>query len=144
MRLQIAAALLLTLAIVPDSTSQTPGPAHEAGKPAVSDENAYSPQLRSELVGLRDAALSDDYAYQQVAHLTENIGPRASGSAQAGAAVQYVADELRKLGLVVRLEEVRVPQWMTSSSNKIFHHFTTFSAFSYAEIVFCILSSECS
>ena len=112
MRLQIAAALLLTLAIVPDSTSQTPGPAHEAGKPAVSDENAYSPQLRSELVGLRDAALSDDYAYQQVAHLTENIGPRASGSAQAGAAVQYVADELRKLGLVVRLEEVRVPQWM--------------------------------
>ena len=64
------------------------------------------------MAGLRDAALSDDYAYQQVAHLTDNIGPRARGSAQAAAAVQYVADELRKLGLEVRLEEVKVPQWM--------------------------------
>ena len=61
---------------------------------------------------MRDAALSDDYAYRQVAHLTDNIGPRAIGSAQAAAAVQYVADELRKLGLEVRLEEVKVPHWM--------------------------------
>ena len=69
-------------------------------------------QPANELVALRDAALADDYAYQQVAHLTDNIGPRPSGSPQAEAAVEYVADELRQLGLDVRLEDVRVPHWM--------------------------------
>jgi carboxypeptidase Q len=73
---------------------------------------ALPPQLTAELVELRDAALADDYAYQQVAHLTENIGPRPSGSPQARQAAQYVADELRKLGLEVRLEEVKVPHWV--------------------------------
>src|SRR5215475_1760858 len=72
----------------------------------------YSPQLLSELTSLRDAAMNDDYAYRQLAHLTENIGPRPSGSLQAEAAVNYVADELRKLGLEVRLEDVKVPHWM--------------------------------
>jgi carboxypeptidase Q len=112
MRIQIAAALLLTVASVPYSTSQPPRPGHEDDKPVVSAENSYSPQLKSELARLRDAALSDDYPYRQVAHLTDNIGPRPSGSPQAGAAVQYVADELRKLGLEVRLEEVKVPRWI--------------------------------
>ncbi|HVO80024.1 MAG TPA: M20/M25/M40 family metallo-hydrolase [Terriglobales bacterium] len=72
---------------------------------------AYSPQLLRELAALREAALGDDYAYQQVAHLTENIGPRPPGSPQAAAAVNYVAEELRHLGLEVRLEEVRVRRW---------------------------------
>src|SRR5215813_4161075 len=71
----------------------------------------YPPQLQSELVALRDAALVDDYAWQQVAHITENIGPRPAGSPQAEAAVNYVADEMRKLGLDVRLEEVQVARW---------------------------------
>jgi carboxypeptidase Q len=73
---------------------------------------ALSPQLRAELMALRDAALADDYPYRQVAHLTENIGPRPSGSPQAEKASQYVADELRKLGLEVRLEEVKVDHWV--------------------------------
>ena len=73
--------------------------------------SAVSPQLRGELKTLRDAALKDDYAYHQLAHLTENIGPRPGGSPQAEAAVSYVADEMRKLGLEVRTEEVKVPRW---------------------------------
>ena len=72
----------------------------------------YSPQLTSELSALRDAAMTSDYAYRQVAHLTENIGPRMGGSPQAEFAVQHVAEELRKLGLTVRLEEVRVRHWV--------------------------------
>jgi len=68
--------------------------------------------LPADLVRLRDAALADDYAYRQLAHLTENIGARPEGSPQAQAGVEYVADELRKLGLKVRLEECRVPQWL--------------------------------
>lgn len=69
-------------------------------------------QLKSELLTVRDAALSDDYAFQQVAYLSDNIGARPAGSPQAQAAVDYVADELRKLGLEVRLEPVQVPHWV--------------------------------
>jgi len=109
MRILIPATLLL-LATTAYSFSQTPRSTHEGAQPAT--ESAYSAELTRELTGLREAALADDYAYQQVAHLTENIGPRPSGSAQGDAAVHYVADELRKLGLEVRLEEVRVPRWI--------------------------------
>jgi len=98
MRLRILAMLLLALTTVLYSESSP-------------TENAAS-QLKSELAALRDAALRDDYAYQQVAHLADNIGPRAAGSAQAEAAVRYVAGELRQLGLQVQLEEVQVPHWI--------------------------------
>lgn len=73
---------------------------------------SFSTELTADLQRLRDAALDSKYAYQQVAHLTENIGPRLSGSPQAEHAVQYVADELRKLGLEVRLEKAMVPHWV--------------------------------
>src|SRR5438132_12725584 len=56
--------------------------------------------------------MESDYAYRQLAHLTENIGPRLSGSPQAQMAVEYVAAELRKLGLEVQLEKVMVPHWV--------------------------------
>jgi carboxypeptidase Q len=75
-------------------------------------ERAFPTPLKQQLMALRDAALTDDYAYKQVAHLTENIGPRPSGSAQSVKAAQYVADEMRSLGLEVRLEEVKVPHWV--------------------------------
>jgi carboxypeptidase Q len=81
------------------------GPSSEAGA-------VLSPELRQQLVALRDAALTDDYAYKQVAHLTENIGPRPSGSPQSTKAAEYVASEMRSLGLEVRLEEVKVPHWV--------------------------------
>lgn len=72
----------------------------------------FPPQLLAELDKIKSAALADDYAYHQVSHLTENIGPRPSGSPQAKAAVDYVAAEMRQLGLDVQLEEVKVPHWV--------------------------------
>src|SRR5450755_2095227 len=72
----------------------------------------FPAHLLEELSSIKAAALSDDYAYHQVAHLTENIGPRPAGSLQAKAAVDYVAAELRALGLDVHLEEVKVPHWV--------------------------------
>jgi Zn-dependent M28 family amino/carboxypeptidase len=72
----------------------------------------YSPQLVSEIKKIQQAAFESDYAYRQVAHLANNIGPRLSGSAQAQTAVEYVAAELRKLGLEVKLEKVMVPHWV--------------------------------
>jgi Zn-dependent M28 family amino/carboxypeptidase len=68
--------------------------------------------LLQQLSAIKAAALNDDYAYHQLQHLTENIGPRPSGSPQADAAAHYVADELRKLGLEVRLQPVTVPHWV--------------------------------
>src|SRR5580658_2379633 len=81
-------------------------------QPSKADADNFPPQLMEELSTIKTAALSDDYAYHQVAHLTENIGPRISGSPQAKAAVDYVAGELRQLGLDVQLEEVKVPHWV--------------------------------
>ncbi len=77
----------------------------------------FSPQLLGDLEAIKAAALADDYAYRQVAHLTENIGPRPGGSAQAQGGVEYVAAELRSLGLEVQLEEVKVPHWVRGAEH---------------------------
>jgi len=47
--------------------------------------------------------LSSDYAYKQVAHLANNIGPRLSGSPQSAKSVDYVANELKAIGCEVQL-----------------------------------------
>ena len=72
----------------------------------------FSPQTLGELKQFQQAALASDYAYRQVAHLSNNIGPRLTGSAQAQKAVEYVAAELKALGLEVQLEKVTVPHWV--------------------------------
>ena len=72
----------------------------------------FTTQTISELKQLQQAALKSDYAYRQVAHLCNNIGPRLSGSAQAAKAVEYVAGEMKALGLEVKLEKVMVPHWV--------------------------------
>jgi carboxypeptidase Q len=76
------------------------------------DQQNFPPLLLQQLSAIKAAALNDDYSYRQLAHLTENIGPRPSGSPQAQAAAEYVAAELRKLGLDVRLQPVTVPHWI--------------------------------
>lgn len=72
----------------------------------------YSAKTIADMERIRDASLASDFAYRQVAHLSMNIGPRLSGSAQAAKAVEYVAAEMRKLGLDVRLQKVMVPHWV--------------------------------
>jgi hypothetical protein len=72
----------------------------------------YSAKLTEELNRLKQAALASDYAYQQLAYLTNNIGPRLSGSPQAVRAVDYVAAEMRKQGFAVQLEKCKVPHWV--------------------------------
>lgn len=73
---------------------------------------SLSPHLLHQLQAIKSAALDDDYAYRKLAHLTENIGPRPAGSAAANAAVEYVATQMRELGLDVHLEECKVRHWM--------------------------------
>lgn len=77
----------------------------------------YSSQLTAELKQLQDAALKSDYAWNELAHITNSIGPRPAGSVQATFAAQYVAEEMRKLGLDVKLEKVTVPHWVRGEEN---------------------------
>lgn len=84
----------------------------QLSRPPATPPLQYSPQLVSEIKQVQRAALESDYAWRQVAHLSNNIGPRLSGSPQAQTAVEYVAAELRRLGLEVQLEKVMVPHWV--------------------------------
>ena len=59
------------------------------GKSAWTDDQIHTMER------LRDAAMKSDYAYDELRHLTDNIGPRLSGSPQAEKAVDYVAEEMR-------------------------------------------------
>jgi carboxypeptidase Q len=72
----------------------------------------YSEKTIREMERIQDFALKSDYALRQTAYLSNNIGPRLSGSPQAARAVEYVAGELRKLGLEVRLQKLLVPHWV--------------------------------
>jgi carboxypeptidase Q len=58
------------------------------------------------------AELVDGQAFEILAHLTDRIGPRLSGSDGAAAAVAWTADRLRAYGLTVHEEKVMVPHWV--------------------------------
>jgi carboxypeptidase Q len=73
---------------------------------------AWTTDQLANMERLRDAALTDPYALNELRHLTDNIGPRLSGSPQAQAAVDYVAAEMRELGADVQLEKTTVPHWV--------------------------------
>jgi len=75
-------------------------------------KSAWTPEQIKTMERLRDAAVTDPYALNELRHLTDNIGPRLSGSPQAGQAVEYVAAEMRALGAEVTLEKAKVPHWV--------------------------------
>lgn len=64
------------------------------------------------LAQIRDSAMKEDWAYERLADMTDLIGPRLSGSAGAAAAVEQVADAMRKIGAKVTLQPVKVPHWV--------------------------------
>ena len=60
---------------------------------------------------LLTAALESGEAYRTLAHLTDEIGPRLSGSKNAHAAVLWTTERLASWGLNPRTEPVIVPHW---------------------------------
>jgi carboxypeptidase Q len=108
----IALLLISPILASAQNQSQTPSAVPSwMSAPQTSTAN-FPPLLVQQLSAIKAAALNDDYGYRQLAHLTENIGARPTGSPQATAAAEYVAAELRKLGLEVHLEPVTVPHWV--------------------------------
>jgi carboxypeptidase Q len=102
----------------------------------------FSAQILSELKQLQKAALESDYAYRQVAHLANNIGPRLSGSAQAAKAVEYVAGELKALGCDVQLEKVMVPHWVRGEETAALVQFRGQAPNTTQKIVLCALGDS--
>ena len=120
----------------PPRESPTPTPSPSA-TPVV-----FSAQTLAELKRLQQAALSSDYAYRQVAHLTNNIGPRLTGSAQAAKAIEYVAAELKALGCEVRLEKVMVPHWVRGEETAALVQFPGQAEGTTQKIVLCALGGS--
>ena len=59
------------------------------------------------------AALTSDRAYSRLAHLTDHIGNRLSGSKSLEQAIQWAIAEMKRDGLDnVRAEKVMVPHWV--------------------------------
>ncbi|HWY22906.1 MAG TPA: M20/M25/M40 family metallo-hydrolase [Candidatus Acidoferrum sp.] len=112
----LAALLLISTASVsaqnPPQTTPPTSTMMSAPQASPAAQQNFPPLLLQQLSAIKAAALNDDYAYRQLTHLTENIGARPTGSPQANAAAEYVAAELRKLGLEVRLQQVTVPHWV--------------------------------
>ena len=106
---------------------------------AAATPTVFSPQTLSDLKQLQEAALKSDYAYRQVKHLANNIGPRLSGSAQAAKAVEYVANELKAIGCEVQLEKVMVPHWVRGEESAALVEFPGQAANTTQKIVLCAL-----
>jgi carboxypeptidase Q len=102
----------------------------------------FSPQTLMELKRLQQAALNSDYAYRQVAHLSNNIGSRLSGSAQAAKAVEYVAGELKSLGCEVQLEKVMTPHWVRGEETGALVQFPGQAQGTTQKIVLCALGAS--
>src|SRR5437667_211670 len=99
----------------------------------------FSPQTLAELKRLQQAALNSDYAYKQVTHLANNIGPRLSGSAQAAKSVEYVASELKAIGCEAKLERVMVPHWVRGEETAAMVQFPGQAQNTTQKIVLCAL-----
>jgi hypothetical protein len=119
-RIVVIAALAAAMG-VPFCAAQNAAPAAPPTSPTILDrlnammaggKSAWTPEQLAVMEHLRDAAVSDPYALNQLRHLTDNIGPRISGSPQAGQAVEYVAAQMRALGAEVTLEKAKVPHWV--------------------------------
>jgi carboxypeptidase Q len=59
-----------------------------------------------------DHILANSQAYETLSYLTDNIGPRLSGSKGAALAVDYTTKKFREWGIDVRQEPVTVPHWV--------------------------------
>src|SRR3954451_10475806 len=102
----------------------------------------FSPQTLTEARQLMEAALTSDYAWRQVAHLSNNIGPRLSGSPQAQKAAEYVTAELKALGLEARMEKVMVPHWVRGEERAELIEWPGMAANATQKIVLCALGGS--
>src|SRR5436190_20450187 len=143
---QVRLMALLSLVLFPCAqrviAQQTPAVASSPNGSPSPTPAVFSPQTLSELKQLQKSALESDYAYRQVTHLANNIGPRLSGSTQATKAVEYVAAELKALGCDVQLEKVMVPHWVRGEETAALVQFPGQAPNTTQKIVLCALGGS--
>lgn len=100
------------LAQNPSVASAPPSPLENILSMAEPGTGAWTGVQMDTMARLRDAAMMDAYAYDELAYLTDGIGPRLSGSPEAETAVERVAARMRALGAKVTLEKTQVPHWI--------------------------------
>lgn len=61
---------------------------------------------------LMASAVNSSQAWETLAYLADDIGPRLSGSANAARAVEWTAARMRSWGIDTRTEKVIVPHWV--------------------------------
>ena len=141
----IAVAILFSLWLTRAFGQQPASPSTSAPVPSptqTATPSVFSEKTLVELKRLQQAALNSDYAYRQVAHLANNIGPRLSGSAQAAKSVDYVASELKAVGCEVQLEKVMVPHWVRGEETAALVQFPGQAATTTQKIVLCALGAS--
>jgi len=142
LRVVFALSLLLFLCARQADAQQTPATAPSPNASPSPTPTVFSQKTLTELKRLQQAALDSDYAYRQVAHLSNNIGPRLSGSAQAAKAVEYVAAELKSLGCNVQLEKVMAPHWVRGEETAALVQFPGQAQGTTQKIVLCALGGS--
>src|SRR5205814_8975421 len=141
-------ALLLGLiaAIAASSTAIAQAAQPEASLTPLATPSAtpivFAEQTLADLKQLQQAALTSDYAFKQVAHLANNIGPRLTGSAQAAKAVEYVAGEMKAVECDVQLEKVIVPHWVRGAETAELTQFPGQAPGTTQKIVLCALGGS--
>ena len=101
------------LILVPSIAAQQP-----PGSPTPTPTPMPSPTVkidryRTAAARIIGAALTSDHAYSRLAHLTDHIGNRLSGSQNLERAVEWAINEMKRDGLDnVRGEKVMVPHWV--------------------------------
>src|SRR5438270_6797028 len=133
---------LLLLCAPPVDAQQTPGTASSPNASPSPTPPIFSQQTLGELKQLQQAALGSDYAYRHVAHLSNNIGPRLTGSAQAAKAVEYVASEMKAIGCAVQLEKVMVPHWVRGEETAALVNWHGMTEGTTQKIILCALGGS--
>src|SRR6202140_2690024 len=126
----------------PAPTSTSIDTAARTSPSPVATPIVFSEQTLADLKRLQQAALNSDYAYRQVAHLADNIGPRLTGSAQAAKAVEYVSGELKAIGCEVQLEKVSVPHWVRGEETAALVQWSGQAENTTQKIVLCALGGS--
>ena len=75
-------------------------------------------EYRARAARIVGAALTSDHAYRRLAHLTDRIGHRLSGSNNLARAIEWALAEMKRDGLEnVRAEKVMVPHWVRGAES---------------------------
>lgn len=77
-----------------------------------SAQSSWIDSYREPAARLIQESTSSTFAWERLAELTDTFGHRLSGSESLEAAIQWAAGEMKKDGLDVRLEPVKVVHWV--------------------------------